>query len=81
MSGVVADLHHDPDGCPHGDDPAICPPCRRSAGKDKPEPTVVEFEFTARYSGDCTGCNLPIHIGQRCARLTNGRTVHVGCNR
>ena len=80
--GERDELWHDPDGCPHGDDPAICPPCRRTAGKDAAlahTPPAVEFRFTARYSGDCPACHLPIHVGQACARLTDGRSIHGAC--
>ena len=78
----AGDLHHDPDGCPHGDDPAICPPCRRNAGKDAPityEPPAVEFRFRAKFAGNCPSCHLPIYVGQACARLTDGRTIHEDC--
>lgn len=70
--------------CPHDDDPATCPPCRRAAGKDQPpaeafDTRIVLGSFVARFSGHCIGCHLPIHEGQRCVRTEHGRTVHLGC--
>lgn len=70
------------DICPHDDDPATCPPCRRQRGADRPlghtAPTV-EFAFTARYEGACGACGLPVYVGQSCAHLSDGTNVHRGC--
>lgn len=65
--------------CPHDGDPHTCPPCQR-ARQPKPEPLTPETPvFVARYDGDCPGCHLPIHVGQFCARWSDGRTRHMGC--
>lgn len=52
------------DECDHGSDPATCPVCRRAAGKDKPAPVERTAIFTANYDGFCSGCKLPIEVGQ-----------------
>lgn len=71
------------DLCPQDDDPATCPPCRRTTGRDphitRTAATTVEFGFTARYDGECGRCHLPIYPGQPCAQLGDGRNVHQGC--
>lgn len=79
--GLVTDL------CPHDDDPATCPPCRRDAGKDEPAPVYAEVgrEFQARYAGTCagpSGCGGAIYAGQTCRIVTRGadrHTVHTLC--
>lgn len=68
--------------CPHGDDAATCPPCRRDRGADPAiaaEAPTVEYRFVARFPVDCPACHLPLYIGQAAARLTNGATVHEEC--
>lgn len=65
--------------CVHGGDPHTCPPCharRKPAGLTGTGRTTAPF--TAKFDGWC-GCGLPIHVGQRCAKWSDGRTRHVGC--
>lgn len=62
------------DLCPHDDDPATCPPCRRADGRDQlpVDEHTYSAVFTAQFPGDCQSCNLPIHQGQPvCFRTTH----------
>jgi hypothetical protein len=63
--------------CIHGLDDDWCAICKH--GPDRPAPEIVEYKFKARYDGQCPACNLPIMVGQSCARTTRGRTVHDRC--
>ena len=69
------------DRCEHGDIRAACLDCLNEtpAGRE-PKPVLVATSwFNAMYPGHCRGCNLPIHEGQRVARLSNETYVHEGC--
>lgn len=43
--------------CPHGDDPALCPPCQRV-----PAPSPV-LSIPARFASTCPACERPIAAG------------------
>ncbi len=63
--------------CPHGLDDLWCSLClKRPSGSSTIE---IEASFKARYEGDCSGCDLPIYVGQVVHRLSTGRYVHEGC--
>lgn len=68
----------DPD-CIHGLLKTTCAICKR--GPRKPSMTVaIMATFTARYDGQCPGCNLPIHSGiDVIHKLSNETYVHDGC--
>lgn len=71
------------DLCEHGDIPAACLDCldQKPVGPvDKPAPAHVVGIFAARFPGHCRGCNLPIHEGQRIARLSDDTYRHEGCS-
>lgn len=73
-----------PDLCSHGDIEAACLDClhERPAGPaTKPEPVEVVARFSARFDGQCRGCDLPIHVGQTIARLSNDTYRHQECER
>jgi len=36
--------------------------------------------FRAKYEGHCSGCNLPISIGQMVAWTPGRPTIHEGCS-
>ena len=69
--------------CAHGmPTPASCVECMEDgpvAVTESASPLIVEYWFTARYDDHCRGCNLPIHVGQRAAKLVYGGVVHEGC--
>lgn len=44
------------EGCPHGDDPLLCPPCQRV-------PAARELRMPARYASACPGCGGQIAAG------------------
>lgn len=43
------------------------------------DPVTVEATFSAKYPGECPSCGLAISEGQRIAKLSTERYVHVGC--
>lgn len=69
--------------CPHGfPSPASCIDCMDDVGipAPKPEPEQVDSPpIEARFDGDCTACNLAIHVGQLVVHTSRGRWVHEGC--
>lgn len=65
--------------CKHDEDPSVCPPCRREAGKDKVEAEVPSRAFEARFDSYCSPCNLPIRVSQMIV-VIDGRAVHEGCS-
>lgn len=70
------------DLCPHGDIEAACLDClhEKPAGPaHRPEPVEVVARFVAKFPGDCRGCGLAIHEGQRIARLSNDTYQHEEC--
>lgn len=62
--------------------PAACWDCMMDDGlPPEPKPSVtVEAVFEARYDGHCSGCNLPINVGQMIAKLSDGRYMHHRCS-
>jgi len=67
-----------PDDCRHGLDPRTCSACLGKPPLGQ-EPEVAERVFAAKFPGDCPGCNLPIHVGERIAGTSRGRYLHEGC--
>lgn len=69
--------------CAHGfPSPASCVDCMEEGPVAPPTastPATIEATFRAKYDGHCTGCNLPVGIGQVVHRLSEGRYVHQGC--
>lgn len=65
------------DECIHDMDPDHCSICKHPSLRRK---STVEYGpvFTARFDGQCRGCNLPIHVGQAvvAGAPPNGLTVH-----
>lgn len=39
----------------------------------------IDSVFTATFDGQCPACDLPIHVGQRIARMNHGGYVHFSC--
>lgn len=71
--------------CTHGmPTPASCIDCMDEGvgiAPSIPEAPTVEAVFAAKYPGHCGGCNLPVSVGQRLARLSNGTYQHEECAR
>lgn len=63
--------------CKHGLDPRWCAACK--APLPRHEQVDIEATFAARYEGQCSGCNLPIQVGQVVHRLSTEQYVHRGC--
>jgi hypothetical protein len=63
--------------CMHGLDTEWCSTCK--LGPTKNEPDKVDYVFTVKYDGDCSSCNLPVHVGQRAAKTIKGRLIHERC--
>lgn len=70
-------------GCEHGmPTPGSCVECMAEgnlAPPPRPAPPTVVQRLTARFPGHCRGCNLPIHEGQRIARLADETYRHNDC--
>lgn len=64
------------DDCPHGSDPLTCRVCRPAPPT---APVTLEYEFKAKFDGQCPGCNLPIVTGQGVGKWSDGRTRHAMC--
>lgn len=69
--------------CPHGmPKPSTCLTCMEDGpvapptAKVRPTPVAT---FTARFDGQCPGCNLPITPGQVIHCLSDMAYVHQGC--
>jgi hypothetical protein len=69
--------------CSHGmPSPASCTDCMYEgelAPPPKPAPATIDSVFRASYEGQCPGCDLPIDVGQRIARMSNGGYLHFDC--
>jgi hypothetical protein len=51
--------------------------CTICSGMDKDDPPEeIIAHFHAKYEGQCSGCNLPIHLGEHCVKLSSERVVH-----
>lgn len=63
--------------CPHGDDPAICPPCQG--------PTILGdgaaevFTARARLEGWCPECRQEIEVGDLIAKVGDRPWAHEEC--
>ena len=68
----------DDDLCPHDIDPRWCATCLHGP-RPRPEPVHIVKLFRANFAGDCGECSTPIDRGQLCAKLSNGKNVHAGC--
>ena len=64
--------------CPHGDDPAICPPCQGAALPRTVTTREWSAAFPARYEGDCRGCGFVINVGDP-IRASDGEYRHADC--
>ena len=62
--------------CRHGLDEDTCSTCKH--GVARPVMREADYVTVARFEGHCTGCNLPIYVGQTIASF-HGRFVHQGC--
>jgi hypothetical protein len=54
--------------------------CSICSGKDrasKVEQEEADFEYQAKYDGQCPECNLPIAPGPSYVKTTRGRNLHV----
>lgn len=71
--------------CTHGmPSPASCIDCMDEGigiALRKPEKLEIEATFPAKFPGHCNGCNLPVAVGQRLARMSNGAYQHEECAR
>jgi hypothetical protein len=70
--------------CTHGmPTPASCWECMEDGNLPTATRTLaapaVEAVFTARFSGQCSACNLGIHEGQRIARMNDESYRHAHC--
>jgi hypothetical protein len=63
--------------CIHGLEAEWCATCKH--GPERQEPERIDFVFDAKFEGQCPECDLPISIGQFCAKTTRSRTVHRKC--
>lgn len=45
----------------------------------RPEPESIDFEFIAKFTGQCPICDLPTRAGRPIAKTTRDRYVHPGC--
>ena len=70
--------------CIHGDVPQACLDCLTGKPPERPNPAparavVVSRPFRAVFPGDCAGCGLAIHEGQRIVRLADDTHRHETC--
>lgn len=69
--------------CPHGmPKPANCVSCMDEGllpPPPRPAAPTVEAVFPARFASQCAGCNLPVHVGARLARMSDGAYLHEEC--
>lgn len=65
--------------CIHGLGPIAC--CTICNGRERREADQQQYRtFAAAYAGQCSGCNLPIVVGQTIAwPVGGGPTYHDGC--
>lgn len=62
--------------CRHGLDTLWCLFCKYPV---LPPRATIEATFSAKFEGDCRGCNLPISKGQIIHRLSDDSYMHQGC--
>jgi hypothetical protein len=72
------------DLCPHGDVPAACLDCLTGRPPERPnreaaKPKAASHAFTARFPGQCAGCNLGIHEGQAVVKMSDESYRHARC--
>lgn len=68
--------------CPHAmPTPASCLDCMDEGNLPvKPRRReTVERHFVARHDGHCTGCGLPVVVGQHMVVTSNLRVLHEWC--
>ena len=65
------------DDCKHGLPALTCAACRNPYRP--PGPPTIEHMFNARFAGHCSGCNLPVVVGQRIARMSDETYLHDWC--
>lgn len=68
------------DDCVHGLGPIeACVDCNGRAQRERAAAAERPSVFPARHASHCTGCNLPITIGQRIAWLPGHTVTHEDC--
>lgn len=72
------------DLCDHGDIPSACLDCLHAQPPERANPhpdgaVAITPSFYAGFPGDCAGCGLGIHEGQRIVRMSNDSYRHESC--
>lgn len=67
----------DAEECIHGLNPTWCSVCLHGISRSEPE--TVEYYFSAKRDGQCPGCDLPVRVGDRIAKMSTGRYLHDYC--
>lgn len=66
------------DECIHGISGGTCAICKHGPRR-RPKRDVMAT-FTARFDGQCPGCNLPIHAGiDVIHKMSDDTYLHQGC--